>query len=120
MKKYAQLKAWVKKNAHMSTKKFMSRFKSGANKIKIEVLTNGASKSTHSMPEELQKKIDKDENADELHKFTKGEAKGRVMPKKIRETFKKIKNGKITDTKVGHIGGYEYLFVYVHQDAPVS
>jgi len=118
MKKYATLKAWVLKNAHMDTKKFMARFKSGASKIKIEVLTNGASKSTHSMPEELQKKIDKDDLADELNKFKTGEAKGRVMPKKIRETVKKIKNGKITDTKVGHIGGYEYLFVYVHQNAP--
>jgi len=118
MKKYATLKAWVSKNAHMTTKKFMSRFKSGASKIKIEVLTNGASKSTHSMPEELRKKIDKDDLADELNKFKTGEAKGRVMPKKIRDTVKKIKNGKITDTKVGHIGGYEYLFVYVHQNAP--
>jgi len=104
----------------MTVKKFMSRFKNGANKIKIEVLTNGASKSTHSMPKELQKKIDKDDLADELNKFTKGEAKGRIMPNKIRETLKKIKNGKVTDTKVGHIGGYEYLFVYVHQNAPVS
>jgi len=120
MKKYAQLKSWVLKNAHMDVKKFMSRFKDGAKKIKIEVLTNGAAKSTHSMPEELQKKIDRDENADELNKFKTGEAKGRVMPKKIRETVKKIKNGKITDTKVGHIGGYEYLFVYVHQNAPMK
>jgi len=118
MKKYHELKAWVKKNAHMDVKKFMSRFKFGKQKIKLEVLTNGANQTTHGTPKELQKKLDKSDMEDELHKFRIGEAKGRVMPKKIRNTLKKIKNGKITDTKIGHIGGYHYLFVYVHQNAP--
>jgi len=118
MKKYAQLKAWVKKNAHMTTKKFMDRFKNGSKKIKIEVLTNGATQGKHSIPKELRNKLDKDDLADELHKFKIGEARGRVMPKKIRNTLKKIKGGKITDTKIGHIGGYHYLFVYVHQNSP--
>jgi len=119
MKKVNTLKEWVKKNAHMDLKKFMDRFKSGAKKIKIEVLTKGASQSKHHMPKELSNKLDKDDDMeDELHKFEKGEAKGRTMPEKIRETLKKIKGGKITDTKIGHIGGYHYLFVYVHQNAP--
>jgi len=119
MKKVNKLKAWVKKNAHMHLKKFMSRFKDGAKKIKIEVLTKGASQSKHSSPKELRDKLDKDDDMDdELHKFKKGEAKGRVMPKQIRETLKKIKGGKVTDTKIGHIGGYHYLFVYVRQDSP--
>lgn len=101
----------------MDVKKFMTRFKAGKKKIKIEVLTNGANQTEHGTPKELQKKLDKDENEDELHKFRIGEARGRVMPKKIRETLKKIKGGKITSTKIGHIGGYHYLFVYVHQNA---
>lgn len=117
MKKYATLKKWVLKNTHMDTKTFMKNFKAGAKKIKIEVLTNGATQSSSRTPKELQKKLDKDEMDDELHKFRVGQAKGRVMPKKIRETLKKIKGGHITDTKIGHIKGYEYLFVYVHQNA---
>jgi len=91
MKKFHELKAWVKKNAHMTVKKFMSRFKDGKKKIKIEVLTNGASQSKHSTPKELQKKLDKDEMEDELHKFKIGEAKGRVMPKKNQRNLKKDK-----------------------------
>jgi len=118
-KKINTLKAWIKKNTHMHLKKFMDRFKNGAKKIKIEVLTKGASQSKHSSPKELRDKLDKDDDMDdELHKFKKGEAKGRVMPKQIRETLKKIKGGKVTDTKIGHIGGYHYLFVYVRQDSP--
>jgi len=117
-KKINEVNAWVKKNTHMDVKKFMKRFKLGSKKIKIEVLTNGSTQGKGHIPKELRAKLDHDSMADELHKFRIGEARGRVMPKKIRNTLKKIKGGKITDTKIGHIGGYHYLFVYVHQNTP--
>lgn len=102
----------------MSEKGFLRNFKKGSKKIKMEVLTNGAAQTkSGETPKELQAKLDKDSYSSELHKFKIGQAKGQSIPKKIQKTLTKIKGGKITDTHVGSIKGYDYLFVYVHQDA---
>merc|ERR1719240_1447965 len=75
-------------------------------KIRVHVHANKAAAKTKAAPKAptAVKQLE--------HRFNVGMAKGQKIPAKIQVAMKKL-HAKVQDTKVGDIGMYHYLLVYV-------